>query len=81
MIQRTVEKAGIPTVGLANIAERMDRIKYPRGAVAKFPRGATVGRPHDAAMQRQVLLETLDVLRTATTPATLVELAQRWGGK
>ena len=67
-------------MGLVNMPDRADRIKYPRAAAVKFPRGATVGRPNDAAQQRQVLLDTFEVLRTATQPAAVVELAHRWAG-
>ena len=80
LIQRAVEMAGIPTVGLVNMADRADRIKYPRAAVVKFPRGATAGRPNDPAHQRQVLLDTFQVLRTATEAARIVELDHRWAG-
>ncbi len=80
LIQRAVESAGIPTVGLVNLPAWADRIKYPRAAAVKFPRGAPVGRPNDAAQQRQVLLDTFEVLRTATHPAAVVKLAHRWAG-
>jgi D-proline reductase (dithiol) PrdB len=80
LIQRAIENAGIPTVGLVNMPDRADRTKYPRAAAVKFPRGATVGRPHDAAMQRRVLLDAFEVLRTADAPGTIVELPLRWSG-
>ncbi|MCZ6473999.1 MAG: hypothetical protein O6934_11215 [SAR324 cluster bacterium] len=78
MIQRAVEKAGIPTVGLSTFRDRVERVNYPRAATVKFPRGATLGRPHDAAQQRQVLLDTFEVLRTAPGPGTHVELNHKW---
>ena len=80
MIQRAVEKAGIPTVGLSTFKDRVERINYPRAAVVKFPRGATLGRAHDSAQHKQVLLDTFEVLRTATAPGTVVELAHKWVG-
>ena len=80
LIQRAIEKAGIPTVGLSTFADRVERINYPRAATVKFPRGATLGRPHDVQQQRQVLLDTFEVLRTATAPGTWVELAHKWVG-
>lgn len=84
MIQRAIEKAGIPTVGLSTFKDSVERINYPRAATVKFPRGATLGRPNDPAMQRQVLLDTFEVLRTAQAPGTVVELDHKWaagGGK
>ena len=73
-----MEAGGIPTVAVGNLRKRMERINYPRAAVVRFPRGATVGAPHMPEQQRQVLLDTLEVLRTATAPGTLVELPHRW---
>ena len=80
MIQRTIEKAGIPTVGLSTFKDRVERINYPRAATVKFPRGSTLGRPNDPAMQRKVLLDTFEVLRTAPAPGTVVELDHKWVG-
>lgn len=80
LIQRAIEKAGIPTVGLSTFMDRVERINYPRAAITRFPRGATLGRPQDARQQRQVLLDTFEVLRTATAPGTWVELAHKWVG-
>jgi D-proline reductase (dithiol) PrdB len=80
LIQRAIEKAGIPTVGLSTFKDRVERINYPRAATVKFPRGATLGRPNDPAMHRQVLLDTFELLRTAPGPSTWVELDHKWAG-
>ena len=80
MIQRAIEKAGVPTVGLSTFKDSVERINYPRAATVKFPRGSTLGRANDAAMQRQVLLDTFEVLRTAPGPSTWVELDHKWVG-
>ncbi len=68
----------MPTVAVAVFKERVENLKYPRAALVKFPRGATVGRPRDAAQQRRVILDTLELLRTARTPAAFVELEHKW---
>ena len=80
MIQRAIEAAGIPTIAIANLRDRVERIKYPRAVLVKFPRGATVGPPGDAALQRQVILDALHVLESATEPCAYVELPHRWPG-
>lgn len=81
MIQRAIEAAGIPTVGLVNLRVPVERIRYPRAALVRFPRGATVGTPNHPEQQRQVLLDTLDLLRTATVPGTVVALDHAWLGE
>jgi len=73
-----VEAAGIPTVAVGNLRRRMEMVNYPRAALVRFPRGATVGAPHMPDLQRQVLLDTLELLHTATRPGTLVELSHPW---
>lgn len=73
-----MEAAGIPTVALATMADRVRRVRYPRAAVAKFPRGATCGGPHAVALQRAVVREAFRVLETAEAPGTLVELPHRY---
>jgi len=73
-----VEAAGIPTTALANLPDRVQRVRYPRAAIVKFPRGATCGPPHAADLQREVIGEALRLLETATTPGTMHELPHRF---
>jgi len=73
-----VEAAGIPTVALATMADRVRRVCYPRAAVARFPRGATCGPPGAADLQREVVAAALDLLRTVREPGTVVELPHRF---
>ena len=67
-------------MGLVNLRPQVEKIKYPRAALVRFPRGATVGTPGHPVQQRQVLEETLALLRSATEPGVIVELAHRWEG-
>lgn len=77
-MQRAVEAAGIPTVGLASVAQRVQWVRYPRAALVKFPRGANCGPPHDADFQRTVLRDVLDLLETAREPGVPAELPHRF---
>ena len=69
-----VEAAGIPTVALGNMADRLLRVRVPRGAAVKFPRGAPCGPPGADELQRRVLTDAFRVLESASTPGTVVEL-------
>ena len=80
LIQRAVEAAGIPTVAVSTMKQSVERVKNPRTVVVRFPRGATIGPPNDIELQRRVILDALEVLRTARKPGTLVELPHRWAG-
>ncbi|MCI0527505.1 MAG: hypothetical protein L0Y56_08700 [Nitrospira sp.] len=80
LIQRAIEKAGIPTVSIINLRLVVDRIKYPRSVLVKFPRGANVGAPNNPEQQRDVLLDALRALTAVETPGTVIELPYKWPG-
>ena len=74
IIQKTVEDRGIPTVAVSHYTRLsafygVSRILHPVG----FRPGHAVGLPNHPEMQRQVLLDALELLQTATEPVTLVE--------
>jgi len=72
------EEAGIPTVSLGSMADRMSYIRPPRALLVKFPRGSMFGEPGNAERQRRIILDALDALRTMTEPGTIQELPYRW---
>jgi len=78
LIQRAIEKAGIPTISMGNMAERMGHIKAPRALFVKFPRGSMLGEPHNRNRQRRILLDAFAALTTMTKPGSVVELPYRW---
>ena len=53
-------------------------VRPPRAVYLDFPLGHTAGKPHDAALQRRILRETLDALVTIDTPGTIRWLPYRW---
>lgn len=78
LIQRMIEEAGIPTISLGNMPERMARIKPPRALLVRFPRGAMLGEPGNAVRQRRIILDALEALKDMTVPGTVRELPYRW---
>ncbi len=79
LIQRMVEEAGIPTVSLGNMPDRMGYIKPPRALVVKFPRGCMFGEPGNVRRQRRLVLDALKALETVREPGTVLETPYRWG--
>jgi D-proline reductase (dithiol) PrdB len=75
------EEAGIPTLSLGNMADRMSYIKPPRALRVKFPRGSMLGEPGNAKRQRRIILDGLEALKTMTVPGTVLELPYRWKQK
>jgi len=78
LIQRAVEEAGIPTISMGNMADRMGHIKPPRALLVKFPRGSMMGEPGNHQRQRRIILDALAALKTMTVPGTVQELPYRW---
>ena len=73
-----IEQAGIPTVSMANVRERMELVRPPRVLFVKFPRGSMLGEPMNAARQRQIVLDALQALETMSEPGSVIELPYRW---
>jgi D-proline reductase (dithiol) PrdB len=73
-----IEEAGIPTISMGNMADRMGHIKPPRALLVKFPRGSMLGEPGNVERQRRIILDALDALTTMTEPGTVQELPYRW---
>jgi hypothetical protein len=73
-----VEAAGIATIALSMIPDLTVAAGAPRVAAIEFPFGRPLGQPHDAATQRAVLHRTLDALRHASKPGTVVHLPFEW---
>ncbi len=78
LIQRAVEEAGLPTISMGNMADRMGHIKPPRALLVKFPRGSMLGEPGNAKRQRRIIMDALEALTTMTEPGTIRELPYRW---
>ena len=53
-------------------------VRPPRAVYLDFPLGHTAGKPHDEALQRRILRDTLDALVTIDTPGTVRWLPYRW---
>ncbi len=75
---RAIEAQGIPTVIVMMYKEILENIRPPRVVHVRFPFGRPLGEPGNALQQRVIVEDALEVLETATTPGTVVELPYRW---
>ena len=50
----------------------------PRAAFLDYPLGHTTGKPHEPALQRQILLRALEGFYTITTPGSVIMLPFKW---
>ena len=78
LFARAIEEAGIPTVMLSAAFDITASVKSPRAVFVNFPLGHQAGKPFDQGGQTRILLDALQVLETATTPGTLVQLPYKW---
>ncbi len=78
LIQRMAEEAGVWTISMGNVADRMALIKPPRALLVKFARGSMLGEPGNVKRQRRIILDALAAMRTMTEPGTIQELSYRW---
>ncbi|PWU25223.1 MAG: hypothetical protein C5B48_02410 [Candidatus Rokuibacteriota bacterium] len=78
LIQRAIEAAGIPTVGITLQKEITRQVKPPRALYLRYPFGHPMGEAFAVRQQRAILEAALATLETATAPGTIVEPGWQW---
>jgi len=78
LIQREIEKAGIPTIGISIVRKYSETVKPPRTIFLRWPFGHPFGEPLRTAQQRVVLAEAFRALYTIQEPGTIIDLPYRW---
>jgi hypothetical protein len=53
-------------------------VNPPRAAFLDYPLGHTTGKPHEPALQRDILLQALAALTSLTEPGSVKMLPFRW---
>ena len=78
LVQREIEKAGIPTIGVSIVREYTEKVQPPRTVYVKWPFGHPLGEPGNVKQQRAVILEAFRALYSAAAPGEIVDLPFRW---
>jgi hypothetical protein len=78
LIQREIEKQGIPTIGISIVREYSEKVKPPRTVFLRWPFGHPLGEPFNIAQQRVVLAEALGAVYAIQKPGTIIDLPYRW---
>ncbi len=78
LIQREIEKAGIPTIGVSIVREYSEKVKPPRTIFLRWPFGHPFGEPFNMSQQRVVLAEALRALYTIQEPGMIIDMPYRW---
>jgi len=78
VLARTLEAAGLSTIIVTNMPFWAEKIGVPRTLAVEFPFGHTLGQPHDAAQQRRVIEQALEVLEAEGAPGTIIHSPETW---
>jgi hypothetical protein len=68
LVQGAIERAGITTTGLTNVAEVTGKVGAPRALDVPWPLGFTMGEPNNAEIQREVLRQALALIDRTDLP-------------
>lgn len=77
-MQRAIEAAGIPTIGITLQKEITRRVRPPRALYLRYPFGHPMGEAFATAQQRTILVQALAALETSRIPGEIVEPGYRW---
>ena len=78
LIQREIEKTGIPTIGISIVRAYSEKVKPPRTVFLRWPFGHPLGEPFNIPQQRAVLAEALKALYSINSPGEILDLPFRW---
>ena len=78
LIARYAEAAGISTLCMTSALDITQSVHPPRAAFLDYPLGHTTGKPHQPALQREILLQALDAFTSLITPGSVKRLPFRW---
>ena len=66
LLQSIIEKAGIPTVSISLLMEVTKQVEPPRVLVVDRALGYPLGEPHNAELQKRIMLAALSMLAMKT---------------
>ncbi|MGD0274852.1 MAG: hypothetical protein ABSB79_02175 [Syntrophales bacterium] len=78
LIQRGIEAAGIPTIGISIVRQYTEKVKPPRTIFLKWPFGHPLDEPNHIDQQRAVLHKAFETLMEIKTPGTIIDVPWKW---
>jgi D-proline reductase (dithiol) PrdB len=75
LLAAEIERRGIATVCIVLLREIAEKVRPPRALAVPFPHGFPLGAPHDARLQREVLMAALRLLESEAP--SIAELPSR----
>lgn len=78
LIQREIERQGIPTIGISIVRKFTEEVKAPRSVFVHWPMGHPLGEPGRVVQQMAVINAAFSALKSITAPGTIIDLPYRW---
>ncbi|MBI5902627.1 MAG: hypothetical protein HZB84_03965 [Deltaproteobacteria bacterium] len=78
LIQREIEKIGIPTISVSIVRRFTEETGAPRAVFLKWPMGHPLGEPGRKDVQTAVLRSAFNALETIKEPGAIIDLPYRW---
>lgn len=78
LLARHAEAVGISTLCMTSALDITQAVNPPRAAFLDYPLGHTTGKPHQPALQREILLEALAGFSDLTAPGSVKTLPFKW---
>jgi D-proline reductase (dithiol) PrdB len=78
LIQREIEKIGIPTIGISIVRNYSEKVKPPRTIFLRWPFGHPLGEPFNIPQQKAVLRKAFEALYDINEPGTIIDVPFRW---
>ncbi len=78
LLARHAEAVGISTLCMTSALDITQAVNPPRAAFLDYPLGHTTGKPHQPALQREILLEALAGFSDLAAPGSVKTLPFKW---
>lgn len=77
LLAAEIERRGIATVCLILLREIAEHVRPPRALSLPFPHGYPLGAPHDAQLQRDIVMRAFGLLSREGPPPLMEDLLTR----
>ena len=78
MIQREIEKAGIPTIGITIQKQFTEKVKPPRSIYLRWPYGHPLGEPFKVKQHMAVLKKAFEAFESIESSGEIIDIPFKW---
>jgi len=78
LIQREIERKGVPTIGISLVRSYSEKVRPPRSIHLPWSYGHPLGNPFNVAQQTTVLKHAFDALYSILNPGEIVDIELKY---